>query len=215
MSAACSSRAVPLALLLLWGSGGLARATPAPSLARLLEGFRRAGTLRAHFHEEKQLAMLAVPLRSEGTLAFAAPDRLARRVVSPTPSAMVIEGNHLLFSEGHGVQSLSLSDNALARMLVDSFVKILAGDEEGLRGLYDVKLTPGSGAAWALELTPRDAALRRILERIDLAGRGAVVDRLRIRETSGDETVTTFSAVELGRPFTPEELRRTFDLDAR
>ena len=59
----------------------------APTLERLLAGFASMTGMSARFVEEKQIALLARPIRSEGVLYFTAPGRLMRRVTSPTVAA--------------------------------------------------------------------------------------------------------------------------------
>ncbi|MHB8418418.1 MAG: LolA family protein [Myxococcales bacterium] len=209
-----SSAFAELAVLLLLGGSPGPSPTTAAEVARLLRTFRGTTTLRAHFREEKRLAVLAVPLTSEGEIEFSAPDRLARQVTAPSPSRMVIEGSHLSFSEGQGVHSIPLDQSPVARMFVDSFLEILAGDQAGLERLYDMALAR-HGERWELKLTPRAAPLLDWLAAIDVSGHGAIVDRLLVREKSGDETATAFSAVELGRPFSADETRRLFGFPSR
>ena len=60
----------------------------APTLERLLAGFASMTGMSARFVEEKQIALLARPIRSEGVLYFTAPGRLMRLVTSPTVSAI-------------------------------------------------------------------------------------------------------------------------------
>jgi len=192
----------------------LGAATPPSGADDLLKTFRSVASLRAKFHEEKHMAILAAPLTTEGELYFAAPDRLTRRVTAPSPSTALIEGGRLSFSDGHGSQSISLGDNPVARAFVESFVEILSGDAQGLARTYDLAVTR-NGKGWSMQLTPKAAPLNQVLASLELSGSGAVVDRMRLREVGGDETVTTFSAVELGRPFSPDELHRLFTLDPK
>jgi hypothetical protein len=52
--------------------------------------------------------------------------------------------------------------------------------------------------------------MRRVLRRVTVRGRGAVIERMAILEVSGDETVTTFSDVDTSRRYTDAEARRIF-----
>ena len=45
---------------------------------------------------------------------------------------------------------------------------------------------------------------------MSLSGRGALVERLRIVESSGDESITTFSEIQPKRRFDALELERIF-----
>ena len=69
---------------------------PAPPTAEdLLAGFRSMPGLTARFVEEKRLALLTRPVRTEGTVAFAPPGVLVRRVTSPTESVALIRDGQL------------------------------------------------------------------------------------------------------------------------
>jgi hypothetical protein len=177
----------------------------------LLASFRSVAGMEAHFREEKRLALLRAPLISEGQLYFLAPDRLARHVTGPWPSVMVITGSAVSFQDAaHRTQALSLDQNPVVRLFVDSFLKILAGDAAALSRIYDMSATSGPGGAWALQLKPKAPPLSQLVAEVDLRGRGAIMDRLRVLEVGGDETLTMFTAVDIHRRFDPEEQRRLF-----
>jgi outer membrane lipoprotein-sorting protein len=190
---------------------GPARAAPAPlTLEKVLAGFRGLSGLEAHFREEKHMSLLAAPLVSEGDIYFAAPDHLLRRVSKPAPSSMVINGATLSFQDAHGVETMSLDRNPVARLFVDGFVKILLGDAPALDKLYDMTFKPGSNDAWEVRLKPKVAPMSQVVEAIEVSGRGLVIDRLRVAEIGGDETITRFTAVNTARQFSAAERQRLF-----
>jgi Outer membrane lipoprotein carrier protein LolA-like len=167
--------------------------------------------MEAHFREEKRIALLRVPLISEGQLYFLAPDRLARHVTSPSHSTLVVTSTSVLFQDSaHRTEEVSLDQNPVVRLFVDSFLKILAGDALALRRIYDMTVTSVPGGAWILRLKPAAPPLSRLIDEIDLSGRGPIMDRLRVLEVGGDETVTRFTAVDIHRRFGAEEERRLF-----
>ena len=197
----------------------LARAAAHPATAMdLVRALKGVTAMEAHFREEKHLAMLAAPLVSEGVIYFLAPDHLLRRVTSPAPSAMVIDGKSISFSDGHGRYTLSLDETPVARVFVDGFLRILQGDPESLGQLYEMTALTRPGGGWGLRLTPRAKPLRELIASIDMTwgttGRGAVMDGLRVIETGGDETTTTFTAVNTARTFSDEERKRLFGPEA-
>jgi outer membrane lipoprotein-sorting protein len=184
-----------------------------PLLDKLLDSFRGVGGIEAHFREEKRIALLKAPLVSEGQLYFLAPDRLARRVATPSPSVMVVTGTSVSFQDSAGhAEALSLDQNPVARLFVDSFLKILAGDAAALSRIYGMTATSGPNGIWTLQLKPTAAPLNRLIDEIDLSGRGAIMDRLRVLEVGGDETVTRFTSVDIHRRFGAEEERRLFTI---
>jgi hypothetical protein len=217
-----------LALLLCAGAGSSAPATaaraaaasaaplPAPTVTidSLLAQFRAVPGLSAHFREEKKLSLLAAPLRSEGTLHFAPPARLVRHTTAPVASTLLIDRDQLTFSDGQETQTIPLDGNPMVRLFVDSFLKILEGDKAALERIFQLQLKP-QGDRWELRLKPRLAPMTQVIDAIVLQGKGVVLSRMTISESTGDETVTTFDQVDAARRYSPDELARLFAVPGR
>jgi outer membrane lipoprotein-sorting protein len=166
-------RLVALAVVLLAGGASAgaaskdgaapkpAKPAAAPRLDALLGAFKQAPGLSARFREEKHLAMLDKPLVTEGTIHFSPPGRLARHAERPVPSTLLIDGNQLQFGDADGRQSLDLGTNPVARLFVDSFVELLAGDRPGLERIFKVQLAARPGGGWELTLVPRLSPMDR------------------------------------------------------
>lgn len=181
-------------------------------LDALLASFRGMSGLSARFTEEKRVALLAVPLRSEGEIHFVAPGTLMRRVTAPTPSSALIDGGRLTMLANGRRQEIDLASNAVVGGFVSSFADVLAGDRVALERTYHIALR-ARGEGWELTLRPRGAPLDRFLTQMVLAGEGREVKTMRMVEVSGDETITTFHDVRLDRHFSDAERRRIFRLD--
>ena len=187
----------------------------APTFDELLAQFKRAPGLSAKFHEEKHLAMLEAPLVTEGTIHFAPPRRLARRAEKPVASVLLIEGDKLQFGDADGKQSVDLATNPAARLFVDAFVELLAGDRAGLEKLFSIAFAPRRGGAWRVTLTPRVAPMDKVIKELALSGDGLALREMDLRETSGDWTHTTFSDVDVNHAYAPAELARVFRLPGK
>lgn len=191
-----------------------AQEAPPADLDALLARFAAAPGFEARFEEEKRIALLAVPVRSEGRIYFAPPGRLLRRVERPDPSVALIADGRLRMRQGTRVEELSVTENPVLRGFVDSFRAVLAGDREALARFYRAQYRPDrETGAWELVLTPRDAALARFVQEIRLRGQGAVIAEMRMLEVNGDETRTTFRDVSTSRRFSEDEARRIFRVD--
>jgi outer membrane lipoprotein-sorting protein len=214
-SIACARWAAALAAVALAGAAPAAQpeAKEPTSLEELLARFRALPGLEARFHEVKKLALLKAPLISEGTVHFAPPDRLARHTTRPAASALVVDAQQVRFGDAEGSQSIPLEGNPVVRLFVDAFLKVLAGDRGALERMFSIELQAAAGG-WAMALQPRVAPMTEVIERIVFEGRGAVMSRMVIREKGGDETVTTFSAVDVERRYTTEEQARVFSVAA-
>jgi outer membrane lipoprotein-sorting protein len=213
-------RAAALAAVVLAGAAPAAQpeakepAKEPVSLAELLACFRALPGLEARFHEVKKLALLKAPLISEGTIHFLPPDRLARRTTAPAPSTLIVDAQQVRFVEAESSQSIPLEGNPVVRLFVDAFLKVLAGDRGALERIFAIELR-GSARGWTMALLPRLAPMTEVIERIILEGRGAVVSKMVVREKDGDETVTTYSSVDVERRYTAEERARIFGFAAR
>lgn len=195
-------------------------ATASMTLDQLLARFAGMSGLSAKFREEKRMALLAAPLVNEGTLYFAPKGRLARHITSPAPATVLIDEGSLRYADAGGSETLTLDQNPVLRLFVDSFVKIFAGDREALARLYTMELVGLPAAAdgtprWSLRLRPRVAPMTQVIERIEIEGHEVVLETMRIVEIGGDETLTTFSEVDAQRRFTAQELAALFSLPVR
>lgn len=182
----------------------------------LLARFASLPGLEARFREEKRIALLAVPLTSEGRIYFAPPGRLLRRVTSPEPSAALIADGHLTMRQGDRTERLAIGDNPVLRGFVDSFRAVLAGDRAALDRFYEARLEPRpeeGDSGWQLTLRPRAGDLQRFLREITMRGNGTTIREMRMLEVSGDETRTEFSEVRTDRRWTDAERARTFRVD--
>jgi len=190
------------------------------TLDQLLARFAAMSGLSAKFREEKRMALLAAPLVNEGTLYFAPKGRLARHITAPAPATVLIDEGSLRYADAGGSETMTLDQNPVLRLFVDSFVKIFAGDREALARMYTMELVglpaAADGAArWSLRLRPRIAPMTQVIERIDIEGHEVMLETMRIVEIGGDETITTFSEVDTQRRFTDQELAALFSLPAR
>jgi len=192
------------------------KAAPASvDLDGLLARFAKSPGLYARYREEKHLAMLDAPLVNEGTIHFAPPGRLARHTERPLPSTLIIDGNRLQFGDADGKQSLDLGSNQVARLFVDSFVMLLAGNRAGLEKYFAIHFTPRAAGAWQLSLVPKVAPMDKVIKELALRGEGLVIREMEMRESSGDWTRTTFSDVDVNHAYSPAEEARVFRMPGK
>ncbi len=179
-------------------------------LDAFLGRFAAMSGLSAKFREEKQMALLAVPLINEGVIYFAPPGRLARHTSSPVASSVIIDGSRLTFGDARGVEAIGFDDNPVLGLFVSSFVKIFAGDRDALAQMYAMELRGSPEGTWSLKLRPRLSPMDKVIEGIELRGEGLVVATMVVREIGGDTTTTTFSEVDTGRTFSAAEQTKLF-----
>lgn len=186
---------------------------PAMTLSELLASLRSVPGVRARYRETRTIALLAAPLVSEGTLHFAPPDRLARHQRTPNVARMVVADGKLRFADEFGADSLELVKNPVVALFVDSFLDVLAGDEDGLRTTWAIGFSPaadGDPRAWVLALRPRRSPADRLVERIVLRGRDVEVTHLEVVEIGGDRTVTELFDIDTRHVYEADEAAKVF-----
>jgi hypothetical protein len=191
-------------------AGQQAPTHPVRSLDALLDGLSTMPGLRAEFREEKRMALLAQPLVNEGTLHFSA-GKLARHTSLPMRSSLVIRDGRMEFGDESGSDSLDLDANPVIRLFVDSFVKIFAGDKSALERIYRMEFSQNADG-WKLVLRPKVEPMNKVIDHLELEGRGLVLTRMRVLEVGGDETLTTFEKVDVNRRYTTKEIAQVFSV---
>jgi outer membrane lipoprotein-sorting protein len=203
-----------IALLCLAGSVNSeerADERPMPTLESVMARLAGSGGVEAHFRESRQLTILSEPIESRGVLYFAPPDWLARHVTEPGEAKVVVRDDRVSFRDETGVQVLELGSSEVARAMVGNVIVLMRGDLVALTSQYRVGFEV-DGESWKLDLEPRDRVVRQLIERLRVEGHENRLVRMESVETSGDVTVTEFSAVKVGVDFSPEARAEIFSI---
>ena len=192
-----------------------ARADAPPiTLDALLSAFAAMPGLEARYVEEKTMSLLAVPLESRGTIFFAPPGHLLRRVESPRPAELLISEGTLRMREGDKVQELDLARRGDVRPLIESLLWLFTGDHAALEKAFHVRFEASasgeSGSRWTLSLRPRRAPLDKLVGELRLTGEGLAVKTVEVLESSGDRSVMRILDADPRRTFDPSEKRALF-----
>jgi hypothetical protein len=180
----------------------------------LFARFAKMKGLQISFTEKKYLALLAVPLKSEGTLYFLPPGHLTRLVSSPSESRLTITPDSLKLTNRDGVESMDLRQNPDLQAFVTSLVRVFAGDKKQLQLAYKMtySLDEKDSTKWSLLLQPLKKPLTEMMQSLRLDGSGSAVTSIEIREPNGDRTVTTVSKANPAREFTDQEKFELFSI---
>jgi outer membrane lipoprotein-sorting protein len=184
-------------------------AQAADDLPSVLGQLAKVEALSVRFHEEKTMALLATPLASDGTLHYQKPRMLVRHTGKPHASSVLLIGEKLSFGDNAHSQSMDLSSQPALRVLVDTFVSVLGGDLASLQKVATVSLERRT-TGYRIRIVPRDDKVKRLVRAMTFDGEGANLSRMELLDANGDTTVTTFSAVELRKPFSAAEQKRLF-----
>jgi hypothetical protein len=200
-----------LATVLLTSATGRSFAqAPAPPLDVLFTAFAKSPGLYAKFHEEKQIALLVAPLKSDGTVHFDPKKGLARHTTSPSKRSLLLGGGTLTVWDGLKTEIIQLSSQPSLRAFAEAFTMFLAADRAGLERTFKLEFTGDPRAAWRLRLAPLSAQLKKIVAEMEVVGQGTALTTLRVSEASGDASTTSFSEVDAGKQYTPAEAATVF-----
>ena len=205
--------------VVFWGGGGWGAEVP----RALVEKFRQVRALTADFREEKHMAILVAPIVRAGTISYLSPGQLAQQVTEPSPSRLVLAGNVLTMIDGQQRHVIDINQQPAVGLLVRLLLGVLAGDVASLQRHARITFTalpaargvgsPRSATAqksWSLDLDPQDPLLIKLIKKMRLSGRDAVIDELTIVDANGDETVTRFSNVKFPAGFSAQERAARF-----
>jgi hypothetical protein len=223
--------AAALALLVAGAQPALADpAAPAPSasdagasgaaspLDALFVAFGKSPGLFAKFREEKQIALLVAPLKSEGTVHFERFKGLARHTTAPQKRSLLLNGGTLTVWDGTKTEVIQLTSQPALRAFADSFSMFLAADRQGLEKVFRLELTADPRDPkdkWKLRLVPLAPQLQKMIKELELVGqsdggKAVVLSTLRVAEANGDVSTTTFYDVDTNKKYTASEAAAVF-----
>src|ERR1700735_1754322 len=94
--------------------------TTIDSVDSLFSVLARSPGFFAHFHEEKQIALLVLPLKSDGTIHFDRQHGLVRHTLSPQKRSVLLSGSTLSIWDGSKTETVSLQSSAPLRALAEA-----------------------------------------------------------------------------------------------
>ena len=148
----------------------------------------QASTVR--FHELQYRKILTAPVERSGELVFQPPDVFIKRVLKPGAEEYKLEGDTLTIQMGERkARRLSTRNQPLLRGLMLSFQSVVSGQLSALEPYYTLQ-TSGNASKWQLMLEPKDAEIKKYVERVVVDGRDSNPLRFEVIERSGDRTVT-------------------------
>ncbi len=191
-------------------------AWPRPSRAddtqtqALFAELARVSGVQAKFHEEKQIALLKAPLKSDGTLHFLRGRGLARHTLTPQKQSLLVTDKAIIFWDGKKTETIGLASSSSLRSFAEAFSLLLAGDRRGLEKNFLITSDGDAKKAWTLRLAPKEESLKKILTSIEVRGDGRHMNALVVTEATGDVSTSTFSDVDLDHHYDDKEADAVF-----
>jgi hypothetical protein len=176
-------------------------------LLRLLRESRAPyHTFATRFVQRKHLAILDVDLQSEGMIFFrrpptrsgaAGPGSVRYEILAPVRSLMTYDGKKVqcyTFTEGAWKLLNNPAVTAIGQVL-RQIGRWIQGDFDSDRKMFDIDVVPADNYSGCIRLTPRNAALTKYIQRVEIYVEKAPdyrVTRVVIRESEVDLTDMRF-----------------------
>ncbi|WP_158253726.1 outer membrane lipoprotein carrier protein LolA [Chromobacterium alticapitis] len=148
--------------------------------------------LRGTFEQTKQVAGFAKPLRSRGSFLVSRDKGVLWDTREPFASKLRLTRGEIVATQNGAVSfQLSAAKEPTVRMINELMFSLLGGNLKTLDGYFSIagKL---DGKGWQLTLTPKQAALGKVMRKIELSG-DQYVRGIRMDESNGDATSIVFS----------------------
>lgn len=196
----------PLALLCLLSGAALAAAGEA-ELQAISRGLAPFATLKGRFEQSKTIRVLKKPLKSEGEFALRKDKGVLWRNAKPLPSTVRVRRDDIAqIKDGAAVVLVSLKEQPALGLIGKVLFAVFSADLKELERHFEFTraVPPDAAGHWEAGLRPRDALIRKLVERIELGG-GRVVDTVTLAEANGDSSVIRFKDVSINAPLSDEE----------
>lgn len=187
-----------LLVSLLLFSGPVQATELARFTKRLAASSKGIRTVQARFVQRKRLRLFKTDITTKGRLSFQRPDKLRWETLPPDASVLLVLGKRAeLRIPGDRPRVIDLGRNRTMGALVEQLLVWLgARPATDLKRWYRVKVADKQGTT-TLDLSPKDAALRKRLERIEVTfGADLAIKTVRVHQRRGDATTIEFSAVK-------------------
>jgi len=167
-------------------------------LAQLAARSQAIQSLEGHFEQQKTIAVLPVPLNSNGRFSFEQGKEVVWETLVPVQSSLKLTPGGISFADVNGEQKLpAQARQAGAEIVAKIFMGVIAGELDSLQDYFTLSAT-GTGDSWQIQLVPRSPNLSAYITRIELRG-GEFTEQLDIIEANGDKTHIAFTTDKVVR----------------
>ena len=183
-------------------------ANAAPALTEQIgQLLARPAVLRGEFEQQRQVQGFSKPLVSRGSFVVARGRGVLWSTRTPFASQLVLTQAQIRATQDGKVNfQLDAAAEPAVRVINSVLFGLLDGDVAALSAHFKLE-GQVDGKAWRLSLQPSDAALARMMSRIELEG-DQYVRRIRIFDASGDRSTLVFSAQREDAALNTEEGKR-------
>ncbi|MDR3427247.1 outer membrane lipoprotein carrier protein LolA [Silvimonas sp.] len=163
-----------------------------------------APVIHGQFTQARQLVGVKKPLTSTGSFLVDKQRGVIWKAEKPFPSTLRVTRGEILQKNGDQVMmKLSGDKEPTVKTVSGLLFSLFSGDVGALGRLFNADGSV-SGKNWKLSLTPKDAALGKLISGIQLQGSGTV-EHIQLNAASGDVTQIDMHDVTTAPALTPTE----------
>jgi outer membrane lipoprotein carrier protein len=184
----------------IWAQNGkpLTEAESQKVVAELTEAAASMQTLQCRFVQEKTSSMLAEPTVAEGTMHYAAPDRMRWEYTKPYAFALVVNGDRIVKVTDGKAEVVDGKSNRMYQGIVSIIMGSASGKKLFDTSVFDVVLYD-EDVCWRAEMTPKRRDMKRMFSqlvfRFDKKTKG--ISQVEFKEAGGDITSIRFEDIKL------------------
>jgi Outer membrane lipoprotein carrier protein LolA-like len=162
--------------------------------------------VRGAFEQRKLVKGFRNPLLATGEFVVSRQRGVLWRTREPFASTLVVTRDRVLarLADGQNARSLSARDEPGVGMVGETLFGVMAADVGVLAERFHMEGEIAGESRWRLVLLPRDAAMGRWLQRLELDG-DRFLKSVRLLEGSGDQSHIRLSRHSVDTVLTPDE----------
>ena len=165
-------------------------------------------SMQCRFVQQKTSMMLAEPSVAEGTMHYAAPDRMRWEYVKPYAFALVVNGERIVKVTDGKAEVLEGNAGRMYQGMVNLIMGSASGQNLFDKSVFDVVLYD-DGSFWKAEMTPKRRDMKRMFSqlvfRFDKKTNG--ISRVEFVEAGGSLTSIRFEEIKVNEAIGEEKFR--------
>ena len=160
-----------------------------PLLREVRQRLTSEPVVRGSFEQRKTVKGFRNPLVSGGEFVVSRQRGVLWRTLEPFASTLVVTRDRVLArgADGSVARRLSASEEPAVRAISETLFGVMSADLTALDQRFQIDGELVGREGWRLQLQPRDAALARWVQRVELEGE-RFLKAVRLQEGSGDQT---------------------------
>ena len=167
-------------------------------ISQLTQAAASMQTMQCRFVQEKTSTMLAEPSVSEGTMHYAAPDKMRWEYTKPYAFALIVNGERIVKVTDGKAEVLEGNSSRMYQGIVNIIMGSASGKKLFDASVFDMALYDDD-AFWKAEMTPKRRDMKRMFSRLvfrfDKKTNG--ISRVEFIGSNGDVPLIRFEEVRL------------------